>query len=496
MLKSLLKNKYRSQTLLLLILLFALIIRILFFTGIGPSDSLTYAQSAYNLASGEMNLIENHMMLRLGMLLPTSLLYSYFGVNEISSNILPLLFSLGSIVLIYLLGRLLFNEKIGLLSAFLLSFFPADVVYATRLMTDIPAAFFITLSVYLFFKSEKTGKRLNSSLYYFFSGISIGVAYLMKELALLIVLFFIIYFLYNKKIKREHLLLILGLIFVISFEFLFFLKLTGNPFLRYHTIDTSTSNIIIQTNMYGRGSFPFSLLHIPYILFTDQLQGLFYSFIFIAIFYCIANKKRETYALLFWFIPLLLYLAMGSVSLTKYVPIPANPRYLAIIITPGILLLSFFLSQEQPLIKRILMPSIVILLFATSIGYVYISEQRSYLDSIKNSYDYLKLLPKKTIYTDERSHNIFDYFSGYKNNYNFKSFNYYEFLKPEETYALDLSQIKDSYVVINWKIINFLDSSYGNIKFPDQIYNIPQDWILEKEIGKNRVDKIEIYYVP
>jgi len=71
-----------------------------------------------------------------------------------------------------------------------------------------------------------------------------------------------------------------------------------------------------------------------------------------------------------------------------------------------------------------------------------------------------------------------------------------KFLNPEDTYALDLSQIEDSYIIINWELVNFLASSKRGIKFPDEINDAPDNWILKKSIGRKGKDKIEIYYVP
>ena len=89
---------------------------------------------------------------------------------------------------------------------------------------------------------------------------------------------------------------------------------------------------------------------------------------------------------------------------------------------------------------------------------------------------------------------VFNYLASYKNPNEFKSFQHFEWLKPENTYAIDISKIKDSYVVVNWKLINFLIASKNGIKFPDYIYNIPKDWVLKKEIGKKGSDEIAIYY--
>ncbi len=494
MYKLLVKNK--NLILMILILIFAAVLRLIFFSGIDSSDSLFYTSFADSVAKGAPDLTPNLNSLRIGLLYPVSVLYRLFGVNDISSNILVLLASLGSIVLAYKFGTLLFNDKVGLLSAFLLSFFPLDVVYSTVLLPDVPSAFFAALSVYFFLKSEKINKKHNSYLCCFLSGLSLGIAYLIKELSLLIVLFFMIYVVYNKKIKKEYFFIALGFALIFFIESLYFLMLTGDQFFRFSMGKSQWNTLIVFNNLYGRGSFPSGLFHYPYIIFTDNLLALFYTFIFIAAAYCIINKKKEAYSYLFWFVPLLLYLSFGSASLTKYIPFPPASRFLLIITIPGILVLSFFLLQNESLIKRILMPAIVSLLFVTSIGYLYISEYRFALDEEKLAYEFLKSLPQKQIYADERTIMVFNYLAGYKSPNEFKRFQHFEWSKPENTYAMDLSQIKNSYVVVNWRLINWLSSSKKGIRFPDEIYDIPKNWILKEEIGKNREGKIMIYYVP
>jgi len=495
MYKKLIKSKYRNHILLSLILVFALTLRLAFFTGIGSSDPLFYTEYADQVLKNKPNFSEN-IGLRIGLIYPVAILYNIFGINEFSSNIFPLLISLASIILIYKFGRLLFNERVGLLSAFLLSFFPLDVVHSTRLMADLPAGFFVALSIYFFLKSEKINKRVNSNIYCLFSGVALGISYLIKEISLLIILFFLIYVLYNKKIKSRYFLVALGFLLIFSVELIYFFNLTGDPFIRFTFGNSKITEDFLATNMYGRGDFPLGLFHYFYLIFTDNFLVLFYVFIFISIFYCIVNRKKETYSLLFWFIPLLLYLSFGTVSITQYVLIPAGSRMFFIINIPGILLLSYFLMQNDNLIKRILMPSIVILLLVTSIGYIYISDQRFSLDNERNTYKYLETLPEKQTYTDYRTIRIFNYLSEFKSDNQMVIFNDFNAFKPEETYALDLNKINDSYVVINWRLINIFLSIKRNIIFPDEIYNIPENWVLKKEIGSKEKDKIIIYYAP
>lgn len=477
--------KNKNLFLMILILIFALALRLIFFTGIDSSDSLGYTKAAFNAANGAP-LSEDVGVgtLRLGIVYPTALLYSIFGVNEISSNILVLLISLCFIVLIYKLGKLLFSDKAGLLSAFLLSFFPFDVINSTRLNTDITSAFFVSLAIYYFLKSEKIYYK-SSNMLYFFSGLSMGLAYLIKELSLLTALFFAVYFVCNKKIKSNYFFIALGFVLIFCLELFYFLNLTGNPFYRYSFVESSYADAMIAyNNIVGRSSFPIGLFHYPYLIFTDKLMGLFYPFIFIAIVYAVVKRKKETYNLLFWFLPILAYIIFGSLSITRYIPVPANSRFLSLITIPGILIMAFFLSQKAPLIKKILMPSIIALLFITSIMYVYISEDRFSLEDERSAYSYLKLHPKMQVYTDERTLAIFDYISGYKNDKNVKSFHYYDSLKTDS-----------SYIVINRRIINYFILSKANVEIPGEVFSIPKNWVLETKTGRKDTDKIEIYHI-
>ena len=158
----------------------------------GASDDLAYSKFAINIDEGIDPDSSQTLATRLGIIYVTALSYKLFGINDFSSVLFALLTSVGSIILIFYFGKLLFNEKTGLIAAFLLSFFPLEVVYATKLFTDLPSAFFMALGVYLFLYSEIKSK-FKFGLGYFLSGIFIGIGYFIREGVLLIALFFIIY---------------------------------------------------------------------------------------------------------------------------------------------------------------------------------------------------------------------------------------------------------------------------------------------------------------
>lgn len=469
-----------TKAMLLLIVMLGIILRLAFFSGIGTSDDLAYTRYAHSLIRGEIQEDTLTLSTRLGLIYPVSILYSIFGVNDFSSVFLVILAAVGNIILVFYFGKLLFNEKVGLISAFLLSFFPLEVVYSTRLFSDLPSAFFMALGVYLFLYAEK--KKPNPLLYVL-SGISIGIGYLIRESALLIGLFFVFYILYRRQIKKEYFLVPLGILAVFAFESFIFYKLTGNPFFRAEESQKYLTKTVVEEHDYfGRLSFPLGLFHYPYTILTNNLLSFFYVFTFVSAAYCIIYKRKESYEMLLWIIPLLLYLSFGSSSFSKYVPFKAADRYLEIVTIPIILLLAFFLEEEKEIIKKVFKPFILVFLLLTSIGFVYLQGERNLLGGLKDSYDEIQNLHRPA-YIDERSLMALNYINGYKEDVKAKA------------YPDSFANIRDSYVIINKDMIKRLIDANKNTKFPKELDDIPKKWELFKEIGVGK-DIILIYHIP
>ncbi len=115
-------------------------------------------------------------------------------------QILSILFSLGCIFLVYLIGLNLFNKRIAILSAIVFALTPSFFKYSEYILTDIPSLFFILLAVYFILKNR-----------FFLAGLFSGLAFLTKfpQLIFLIAvfLFFIFEIIFNQlnKQKNKHL---------------------------------------------------------------------------------------------------------------------------------------------------------------------------------------------------------------------------------------------------------------------------------------------------
>lgn len=346
--EKLLKN---TGLLLVLIVLFGLILRLMFFSGMGVSDHLAYASHSYYIDKTGLDLSGSQSLAtRLGLIYPTALAYKIFGVNDFSSVLFVLLTSLGNIILVFYFGKLLFNKKTGLVASFLMALCPLDLIYSTKLIAGTPSTFFMALGVYFFLYSEKKLKVFG----YFLCGLFIGIGYMIKETAVLIGLFFIAYVIYNRKIKLSYFLCILGFLVIFGLESVLFYNLTGDMFFKINAFQGDNMlNVYVLHNYYGRLDFPTGLFHYPHLILTNPLLFIyFFPAIGIAAYYLI-KKEKKVYTMLLWLIPLLLYLSFGSGSLSNYIPFIAKVRYFTILTIPATLLLSYFMIDRKIVLRKI-----------------------------------------------------------------------------------------------------------------------------------------------
>ena len=470
----------RTKLLLFLIVLFGLVLRMIFFSGVGTSDDLAYSKHAYYIHKGIDPSSGAILSARVGIFYPTAFSYKVFGVNDFSSVLFVLLTAIGNIILAYFFGKLFHSEKTGLMAAFLMSIFPLEVVYSTKLLTDLPSSFFMALGMYLFFYSEKNnGYRI----YYFLSGAFIGVGYLLRESAALIALFFLVYIIFSRQIKINYFIVSAGFLAIFALEFFIYYQLIGDPLFRFTSVQGDLLEEYKTFNYFGRLSFPKGLFHYPYVILTNSLISYFYALIFISIAYFLVAKKKETHLLIFWFISLLLYLSFGSASFSHYLPFRADPRYLSVITMPGIVLLALFLTRKNKLIRKIILPLSLVILLLTSIASSYMHRGNDAVENLRALYPYIKDL-KKTMYIDDRSKLVLEYLSGYKNGINITK------------YPDNLNNISNAYVIINKAMIRRLREANKNTKLPVEIDNPPKRWGIVMEIGKTDTEKIILYYAP
>ena len=546
----------RAEVWLILILLFALFLRMYFFVGHvnnDPQDDGIYMRHARllvfdgefsdfkwaaDLVSTQDTINPAHQFpFRWMMVFPIALSFMLFGLNDFSAALFPLLCSLGSILLIFYIGKNLFNEKAGLIAAFLLSFFPLNVIYATRIIPEAPLTFFMALSAFMFILGEKRemdkGFLSLKNLYFTLSGVFLGIGYLTKVSAVIIISFFILYSLYRRRIRKEYLLIFIGFLMIYSVEGLYYYENTGDFLLRPHLnskVYAFKQDVEFKDRFKSKNFYDMvEVLYLPQLeIYPNALMnqkpswrskinegfGYFYYFvIFSAIGGLILCRRfgkcpKKAYIPMLWALSLFLFLEFGPMSLkfstetavVQYLMIFKSLRYLTVLTIPSLLIIASFLSSENRIIRRFIMPLSLIILLTTSIPIIedIHVDFVSHIEGIREASKFFEARPGARIYSDFLGVGLIKYYTGYKGNYSLTGFGY-----PKYSESLTASDIPaDSFVVAGGS--RGAVSCRGVVKTltPPFAINPPDNWILMKDIP-SRVEEcrkndwnLKIYHVP
>ncbi|MCK5043456.1 glycosyltransferase family 39 protein [Candidatus Pacearchaeota archaeon] len=124
----------------------------------------------------------------------TDIVFKFFNVTMFSARFLSFFYGTLTILVIYLIASKIFNKKIGLFSAFLLSVSFFTIRY-TLMEMDLALIFFLVSAIYFFLIAMEKGK------FPWLAAVCIGIASLIKTLSLFFIPAFLIAFFLFKKEK-------------------------------------------------------------------------------------------------------------------------------------------------------------------------------------------------------------------------------------------------------------------------------------------------------
>lgn len=229
------------------------------------------------------------------------------GKSEFILRFLPLAFGLLSITSIYLVGKLLFNERVGLIAAFLLSISPFHVYYSQELSGYSLIALLTLLTIFFFIRILKHNT--------FFSWIGFIVSNILclytHNIFLLILLTENFYFFYNR-IKKLYLKWMISQLIIVLFYLPWFTlvlhQLISMSYLSsFFWVPKPSLGIILHT---------FNVFNLGYS--ATKMTYFYFSLIFFLLFFLGVWKskklKRENYLLLFWlFVPMIMAILISKI---------------------------------------------------------------------------------------------------------------------------------------------------------------------------------------
>ncbi|MCE5194473.1 MAG: glycosyltransferase family 39 protein [Nitrospiraceae bacterium] len=121
-----------------------------------------------------------------------------FGDNVFGIRVMAVVFSTLSSIVLYILGKKLYNERTGLIAGILMQVVPLYSVYGVIFTIDSPFIFFWILSLFLFWKAIEN----NSSAYWIYLGLSTGAGLLTKYTMALFFTCALIFLLTSKQHRR------------------------------------------------------------------------------------------------------------------------------------------------------------------------------------------------------------------------------------------------------------------------------------------------------
>ncbi len=206
------KENIFSRDWFLVLILIALCIYLFVFK-LGASTLWNFDEAAYGEAAKEIiklgNWITPHFNYRslywfdkppLYLWL-TALNFRFFGWNEFTTRLWSALFGIGGVIVVYFLGKNIFNKRVGFLAGLVLATSFQYIVQSRLGLLDVPLNFFISLSLLFFYLGYKNISR--KRVYYLLFFASMGLATLTKGPigALLPCLIIGLYLLLTKEIK-------------------------------------------------------------------------------------------------------------------------------------------------------------------------------------------------------------------------------------------------------------------------------------------------------
>jgi len=154
-----------------------------------PDEARVFVAATFVADHGVEEFFDNYLQIPwLGGQHPplVPLLYGFvlklFGVHLVVVRWVSLLFGLGSLLLTYAIGRLLYGRKAGLAAALLFLTMPFFFRIGATALTDMPVTFFSILALFFFFRLLQTPTLNLASL----TGLCIGIGLLCRYTAALL----------------------------------------------------------------------------------------------------------------------------------------------------------------------------------------------------------------------------------------------------------------------------------------------------------------------
>jgi len=239
-----------------------------------------------------------------------ALSFKFFGISEFTARLPSALAGIGSVVLVYLLGKEWFNQTVGFIAGIILATTPWFWLRSRQGNLDIILTFFILLSIWLATKLKENKKNLP-----LFSAV-LAFSFLTKTIIAAGIIPLLIYLIFKKKerFNQKNFLLSIFVFLVIILPWYFInWRQYGLQFIDRNIFVTGLKLPGYKAIFSGlRNSFPFfSFKNTFYNLHMGIL--LWYKPFLVSLFVSLFFLKNKSFKVLYlWLLPYLLIFSLSS----------------------------------------------------------------------------------------------------------------------------------------------------------------------------------------
>lgn len=337
----------KTDTLSLFVLLvIAVLLRAVFFTGFFGSDEATYASVASEIAHGEWRTHHYVGSNRYGVNLPLAAFLVIFGMHEWSASLWAFLTSVGEVGLVFWVAHRLAGRNAAIAAALLLSTTPLHIHLAGRLMADPPLAFFITLSFALLLMAELRQK----TFLYFAAGLSAGFVFWIKEVVLIYIVILGLAVLLLRPWKNVRLMIVAGLVAAGIANLILMYAISGDPLHSFHVILHGSPAQHVRTTGMATGA----AYYLRYLLLDMRHTGLLGPLALCGMAFWFVRFKKPAVAdngiayAVVWGLGLMVLFSLFVISFNPLMFIAKQTNYMTIFMAPLAILGGYLVTQMRP----------------------------------------------------------------------------------------------------------------------------------------------------
>jgi len=340
----------KEIVILILVVFVGIVLSYIFYSGpFVYYDDNYYILSAHQMLQGTFRPNGNPFTVETLTIASIALSFLLFGYGLLQAALPSLVEYLATIIVIFFLGRKMFNDYFGGVASFLYATAPFVVGYTTRALPDIFTGLTVAIACYYLydaieFKPERA---------MFLAGFFIALTMLVKTAGAIMIASFVIglaYLYAHKKFRKYKRMLayaFVGMAIPLLIMMFYFYLLTGNPLFNLHSyagiVNSAPTTVFKNISAFNISINPLYLFNVNQDPYTFPI-GIIFILAFAGMILGIAKKKIsiETFSLLA-LIPVL-YFFFGTKSLNHYTPIAVVSRYLAIVAAPIAILAAYTLN--------------------------------------------------------------------------------------------------------------------------------------------------------